>query len=107
MEELSQIIYDIKTTEKNILVQLLSKDQKVLHQIINKSKGQFDDLTAGEYSIRVIIDTNGNREWDPGNYLQKIEPEKIFYVKNEAGLAKINLKTNWEYVAPTLLITLR
>jgi hypothetical protein len=103
-EDLSQIFFDIKTQYKSLIVQLLSKEYKILREIRNRPKGQFDDLEAGDYLIRVIIDADENGEWTPGNYFKKEEPEKIYYVKNEAGAPLINLKTNWEYET-TLLIS--
>jgi hypothetical protein len=30
-----------------------------------------------KYFIRVIWDTNGNKKFDSGNYLKKIQPEKV------------------------------
>jgi len=40
---------------------------------------------------RVIFDENGNGKWDTGNYLQKIQPERISYYP---GL--IEIRANWE-----------
>ena len=38
-----------------------------------------------------IIDENKNFEWDTGNYLKKIQPEKVIYLTNE-----LDLRANWE-----------
>ena len=51
----------------------------------------FEYLPAKEYKLRAIIDTNNNEAWDTGNYLKKIQPEKVI---NYDQL--INVRSNWE-----------
>ena len=41
--------------------------------------------------IRVIIDSNDNNQWDTGNYLDKIQPEEVYYLTQE-----IDLRANWD-----------
>jgi hypothetical protein len=104
-EDLSMIIYEIKTQHKNFIVQLLDKNLSVLKEISNKAKGQFEDLQTGDYMVRVVIDSNKNNSWDPGNYFKRQQPERMIYYKDEKGNMNINLKTNWEYVLSPMLIT--
>jgi hypothetical protein len=40
--------------------------------------------------LKVIYDNNDNRKWDTGNYLKKIQPEKVLYYKGD-----INVRSNW------------
>ena len=105
VEDLSVIIYDVKTPHKDIIVQLVDKALIVLKENFDKPKGEIHDLTAGEYMLRVIIDTNNNNKWDPGNYFLKQEPERIYYYKGEKGVSSITLKSNWELVLSPMLIT--
>ena len=49
-------------------------------------------LPPGEYQIRIIKDANGNGKWDTGNYLKKIQPEEVKYLKES-----INVRANWEF----------
>ena len=51
----------------------------------------FPRVTPGKYLFKIIFDRNGNRKWDPGNYLKKQLPEKVIYFKNMA-----RLRANWE-----------
>jgi len=37
----------------------------------------------------VVWDTNGNKKFDSGNYLQKIQPEKISFFK------EIEIRADW------------
>ncbi len=52
---------------------------------------EFLNINPASYLIRVIHDTNGNGKWDTGNYLQKIQPERISYFPDV-----VELRANWE-----------
>ncbi|MCJ7468458.1 MAG: Ig-like domain-containing protein [Maribacter sp.] len=54
---------------------------------------EFNAIDPANYYIRVIFDSNGNGKWDTGNYLQKIQPEKVSYYP---GL--IEIRPNWEKI---------
>lgn len=103
--DLSEIIYNIKSNTTNLIIQLLSKEFKVVAEQFNKKTGKFEDLPAGDYIFRVIKDDNANKKWDLGNYLLNQEPEKIYYSKNDKGSVTITLKANWENELPVLLIS--
>lgn len=48
-------------------------------------------LPPGEYDMRLIIDANRNGRWDPGNLLQRRQPEKVLPYSTT-----IRLKAGWE-----------
>lgn len=52
---------------------------------------QFRNLRPARFMVRIIYDANGNRQWDTGNFLEKLQPEKVHYIKNI-----IEAKANWE-----------
>ena len=45
----------------------------------------------GEYSIRILYDKNNNGTWDPGNYAQKTQPEKVSSLD-----MKLAIKADWD-----------
>ncbi|HET7178541.1 MAG TPA: Ig-like domain-containing protein [Chryseosolibacter sp.] len=95
--DLSVINIEIRTTETSFLVQLLDNNYKVVQQQQNKPKVTFSDITPGDYQIRLIIDSNSNGRWDPGNYFKDEEPEKIIYYRSPDGTTSIKgVKANWE-----------
>lgn len=95
--ELSIINIEIKTEEKSFIAELLDNNYKVIQRITNKNRVRFVDITPGEYQIRLIIDSNKNGRWDPGNYFRKTEPEKIIYYRTPDGSTSIKgVKANWE-----------
>lgn len=51
----------------------------------------FPFLTPGRYYARVIMDLNGNGEYDTGNYQLGRQPELAYYYPKA-----INLKKNWD-----------
>ena len=52
---------------------------------------EFKYLLPGNYLFRYIKDKNGNKKWDTGNYLKKIQPEMVYYSPDT-----IKLRANWE-----------
>lgn len=79
-------------TSENILIELLEKTKVIRKTIVSKKSEtiSFDLLDVKKYTIRAIIDTNKNNIWDTGNFLKKIEPERIIYFEKE-----IELRPNW------------
>ena len=52
---------------------------------------EFKHLLPGNYLFRYTKDRNGNKKWDTGNYLKKIQPEMVFYSPDT-----IELRANWD-----------
>ncbi len=102
LETTGVIHVQIQTTEPNYLIQLLDKSNTILHQKVNTPAASFEDLTPGDYQLRLIIDRDQNQQWSPGNYLQNQEPETIIFYKNEKSALPITLKANWE-LGPLLI----
>ncbi|HET9486050.1 MAG TPA: hypothetical protein VFO54_01375, partial [Chryseosolibacter sp.] len=96
-EELAIINVEIRTAEKAFLVELLDKTFKVIRQVKNKKQVRFEDVVPGDYQIRLIIDTNNNGRWDPGNYFRNIEPEHVVYFRHadQSPIIK-GVKANWD-----------
>ncbi len=85
----------------NTLTQLLDKDYKPVSESTSK-KIRFENLTPGEYFVRIILDDNANNQWDPGNFYLNTQPEKIIFYTDDNNNNRINLKANWE-VGPLLI----
>tara|TARA_X000000950_G_scaffold94240_4_gene118780 strand:- start:15720 stop:17381 length:1662 start_codon:yes stop_codon:yes gene_type:complete len=52
---------------------------------------EFKYLLPGNYLFRYTRDKNGNKKWDTGNYLKKIQPEMVYYSPDT-----IELRANWD-----------
>ncbi len=88
-----EIITDSINVCNNIIVQLMDKDENIKRKniISSTSKINYEYLDPGEYIIKVIFDSNGNGHWDTGDYINKIQPEKVYYFPKS-----INVRANWE-----------
>ena len=84
---------NIKDTANAYIIQLLNEREDVLEQryINRNTKLNFKYLTPGNYLMKAIVDVNRNKRWDTGNYLRKIQPEKVIYYPT-----KITIRANWE-----------
>ncbi len=68
------------------IIQLLTSDNRVAKQAFteislsstNITPFVFNDLTPGQYKVRVIYDDNSNKLWDTGNFLLKNQAENTF-----------------------------
>ena len=76
-----------------ILVQLMNEKEVVLRTQSTEKDGSltFELLPPAKYKIKFIYDLNKNQKWDTGEYLKKIQPEKLLYYNGE-----INIRSNWE-----------
>jgi uncharacterized protein (DUF2141 family) len=78
-----------------IIVQLTDAKEKLYREIyVSEAKTlDFNTLEPGNYLVRIIFDSNGNGKWDTGNYLKKIQPEKVIYYPSV-----IEMRANWEKI---------
>jgi hypothetical protein len=51
----------------------------------------FNLLEPTLVTLRVIYDENNNKEWDPGNYLEKRQAEEVIYFPKD-----IDVRANWD-----------
>ncbi|WP_144803080.1 Ig-like domain-containing protein [Maribacter sp. MAR_2009_72] len=89
------------TIQYPIIVQLTNEKGEVQREIYAKESQSFEfiNLNPGKYMARVIYDLNGNGKWDTGNYLKKIQPERVSYYPTT-----IELRANWEKIETFNLI---
>ncbi|SHI39440.1 Ig-like domain-containing protein [Pseudozobellia thermophila] len=78
-----------------LIVQLTDEQGKVKREILatEPQAFEFNHLEPANYLVRVIFDANNNGKWDTGNYLKKLQPEKISYYPDI-----IEIRANWEKV---------
>jgi len=78
-----------------IIVQLTDEKEKLYREIyLSDAKAlDFNTVEPGNYLIRIIFDSNSNGIWDTGNYLKKIQPERVIYYPGV-----IEMRANWEKI---------
>jgi uncharacterized protein (DUF2141 family) len=52
---------------------------------------EFNLIEPSLYTLRAIYDTNKNKEWDSGNYLEKRQAEQVIYFSKD-----IDVRANWD-----------
>jgi len=76
-----------------LIIQLLDEKETLLSEKFPDENGTvtFDYLAPRKYRLKAIADRNQNKKWDSGNYLGRVQPEKVFYYPG--GL---DVRSNWD-----------
>lgn len=81
--------------EKHYIFKILDDQQRAVatfYYVGNQErKVTLKNITAGNYHLQAIEDSNKNGEWDSGDILHKLQPEKIINFKEV-----YTLKGNWD-----------
>ena len=77
-----------------LLIELIDEKFKVVKQTYLEANAPvfFEHINPGKYFIRLIVDQNKNKIWDPGNFLDKLAPERVVYYPSI-----IELRANWSW----------
>ena len=76
-----------------LVVQLITRSGEVKYEKSGTGVYVFNFLNVNPdtYNLRVIFDDNNNQKYDTGNYLKKLQPERIAYHPEE-----IEIRANWD-----------
>jgi hypothetical protein len=88
----------IEGSEGPFILQLLNAKGEINRELFltNQNTFQFLMVEPGTYGIRVIIDTNSNKRWDPSNFSEGRYAEQVFYFTDPAtGKKEIVLRGGW------------
>lgn len=87
--------------DTGIVVQLLNSSDAVVKQV--RAEGSTAGLyyiTPGKYYMRAFADTNGNNQWDTGDYAADRQAEAVYYYPKEIDCkAKWDLTLAWDLTA--------
>lgn len=77
--------------EQNYLVYLMKDDKLLKRQSLSSSKDiAYNNLTPGNYRLKIITDSNGNGIWDTGDLFTGKEPEAIQFSE------PFEVRENWD-----------
>jgi hypothetical protein len=76
-----------------VIVELTNEKGDVLATQYSESSSnvEFNLIEPSLFWLRLIYDDNKNKEWDPGNYLEKRQAEEIIYLSKA-----IDVRANWD-----------
>ncbi|AFL83651.1 hypothetical protein Belba_1010 [Belliella baltica DSM 15883] len=98
----------IDTDFRPLLIQLLDKNGSKVYKeayLEETNKHSFKDFEAGTYTLRVILDENGNKRWDPSNMLQNKQAEKVYYYRNPNDTKSMDIIVKAGWTNDILVIT--
>jgi|WetSurMetagenome_2_1015567.scaffolds.fasta_scaffold56257_2 uncharacterized protein (DUF2141 family) len=88
-----KLILNISGYTGNKIIQLLTKDEKLVREIVTDKEGKLElpYIDRGPYRLRVVYDLNGDGKWNTGDFDKGIQPEPVSYLPKE-----LELKENWD-----------
>ena len=77
----------------SVIVELMDGSDKVVRRVVADEKGiaRFRYVKPGTYYLRALVDTNGNGNWDTGDYAEGIPPEAVYYFPEA-----VECKAQWD-----------
>jgi len=86
---------NVYNAEYPIIIQLTnSKGEVIAEKYSEKPEPiDFESLNPGKFYLRIIYDTNKNGKWDTGNYLKKIQAERISHYPDQ-----LDIRANWDEI---------
>jgi uncharacterized protein (DUF2141 family) len=87
-----KLILNLEGINSPVIIQLLDGDKVAYQKFTNKSGiVEFDYLAPKSYDLRIIYDTNNDKQWSTGYFIKRIQPEKVVYFDK-----KLNIRSNWD-----------
>lgn len=90
---------DVSKYTEAIIIQLLKRDELVKEIKLENPQElvEFKELWPGEYTFKVIRDSNGNGKWDVGEYATLTQPEAV-----DNYSKKIKVRAGWTIDVPLI-----
>lgn len=93
LSDYGTLTFNVTTAEqKSLIVQLVDSKFNVVDEtpLVPSKAVHFDYIIPGAYYVRVVFDENQNKIWDTGNFLMRIQPEKVLYYPSQ-----LEIRANW------------
>lgn len=76
-----------------VIVELTNSKGNILYTEYTDKNSivEFLLIEPQKYSVRVIYDSNNNKKWDTGSYIENRQPEEVFHFTTE-----IDVRANWD-----------
>jgi len=87
------VIINRKQISFPVIIQLLDEKGMVVEEkiVTNEKLVDFGLLPPAKYGLKAIMDTNKNGRWDTGQFINKIQPERVLVHPK-----MFEVRTNWE-----------
>lgn len=93
LDSFSSLIFTFEgMVGKNVIAYLLDKGGNTIKTATTTDGSvQFFYIKPGTYYLRMLVDHNGNGQWDTGNYDEDLQPEEVYYYPHA-----IECKEKWD-----------
>lgn len=83
---------------KAVVAELLTEKDAVVDRkaVVGNQSVTFTFIAPAKYKLRFIDDLNANGTWDSGNYLKRIQPERVIPFTEGKNKGVINIRANWD-----------
>jgi hypothetical protein len=88
-----KLIFNMTGNEAPFVIHLMNDKNNIIasRSVSDDTKIEFSYLPPGNYRLKAIRDMNRNGLWDTGNYLENVQPEKVYFYPDP-----IELRSNWD-----------
>ena len=100
--EFSTLVVNLSgVQDTGIVVQLLNGSDAVVRQVrARDGVAEFFYVVPNKYYLRAFVDSNGNNQWDTGDYYANRQAEAVYYFSEETECkAKWDVTRNWNLTA--------
>ena len=93
LDSFSSLIFTFEgMAGKNVIAYLLDKGGNTIKTATTTDGSvQFFYIKPGTYYLQMLVDHNGNGQWDTGNYDEDLQPEEVYYYPHA-----IECKEKWD-----------
>jgi hypothetical protein len=73
------------------IFQLLQNEKLISEFVFSEKPYALNDIVPGKYQLKYIADSNEDGKWNTGNWVEKLQPEKVINYTTE-----ITIRSNWD-----------
>jgi hypothetical protein len=93
LDEYSSLLVKMEHFDALARFQILNDKDEVVRELPALEEGtKFEYLAPTTYYLRLYIDYNGDKQSTTGDWLQKRQPEPVYYFPS-----KLKLRANWDF----------
>ena len=99
-EKFATVSLNVNGVGRNSYIVLLTDNSgKTLQELKGVKSGnyRFNYVAPGDIRLRIIEDKNGNGQWDAGDVIAGLQPERAESYFNERGEDVFTTKMNWDF----------
>lgn len=92
LDEYSTLIVKIEPYREDAIIEVLNEKDEVVRTLPAQPNGAiFQYLKPESFYLRLFLDTNKDGKWTTGDWLEKRQPEPVYYYGG-----KLTLRANWD-----------